>query len=111
MPTVQLSVAVAANDINDNVLGGSQFEFLPYNAFLEFGLQGSAIGLVFDVFTGQDTICESFEPAIDNRFAKYPDEYTLNDVAAAGERVKIRARNTTGGALTAFVSMRLNPAG
>lgn len=109
MPTFQQSFSIAANATNDNALAGSQWEFLPYNALLEFGLQASAAGLVFDVFSGQDTVCETMEPAVDGRFAKYPDEYTLNDVAAAGERVKIRIRNTTGGALTAYVSMRIAP--
>jgi len=110
MPVIQNSVSVAANATNDNVLAGSQFEFLPYNAFLEFGLVASATGLVADVYSGADTVAESFALSTQNRFPVYPDDFPLNDVAAAGERIKVRIRNTTGGALTAFFSTRITPA-
>ncbi len=110
MPVIQNSVSVAANATNDNVLTGSQFEFLPYNAFLEFGLVASATGLVADVYSGADTVAESFALSVQNRFPVYPDDFPLNDVAAAGERIKVRIRNTTGGALTAFFSVRITPA-
>lgn len=109
MPVIQNSVSVAANSTNDNVIQGSQFEFLPYNAMLEFGLCGSAAGLVADVYSGQDTVAESFALNTQNRFPVYPDDYPLNDVAGAGERVKVRIRNTTVGALTAFYSVKITP--
>jgi len=60
MPVIQNSVSIAANTTNDNVIQGSQFEFLPYNAQLEFGLVGSATGLVADVYSGQDTVAERY---------------------------------------------------
>lgn len=110
MPVIQNSVSIAANSTNDNVIQGSQFEFLPYDAFLEFGVNGSALGLVADIYSGQDTIAEGMALNAQNRFPVYPDDFPLNDVAAAGERIKIRVRNTTAGALTAFYSLRLTPA-
>jgi hypothetical protein len=109
MPVIQNSVSVAANATNDNIIQGSQFEFLPYNAMLEFGLVGSAAGLVADVYSGQDTVAESFALSTANRFPLYPDDYPLNDVAAGGERIKVRIRNTTGGALTCFYSVKITP--
>jgi len=109
MPVIQSSVVVAANAVNDNVLQGSQFEFLPYNSLLEFGLNGSAAGLVADVYSGQDTVAEAYALNSQNRFPIYPDDYPLNDVAAAGERIKVRLRNTTGGNLTAFFSVKITP--
>ena len=109
MPVIQNSVSIAGNAINDNVIQGSQFEFLPYNAALEFGLCGSATGLVADVYSGQDTVAETFALNAQNRIPVFPDDFALNDVAAAGERIKVRIRNTTGGALTAFYSVRITP--
>jgi hypothetical protein len=109
MPVIQNSVSIAANAVNDNVITGSQFEYLPYNAKVDFGLAGSATGLLCDVYTGQDIIAESFAPPTVNRFPINPDDFTLSDVARAGERVKIRARNTTGGALTLFWSVVISP--
>ena len=111
MPLIQNSVSVGAGATNDNVLAGSQFEFMPYNALLEFGLVGSAAGLVLDVYSGQDTVAESMAPSAQNRVPVFPDDFTLNDVAAAGERIKIRANNPTGGALTLFYAVRITPIG
>jgi hypothetical protein len=109
MPVIQSSTSVAANATNDNILQGSQFEFLPYNAMLEFGLVASATGLVADVYSGQDTVAEAYALSTQNRFPVYPDDYPLNDVAAAGERIKVRIRNTTAGALTVFFSVKITP--
>lgn len=109
MPLIQGSVSVAANSVNDNVLQGSQYEYLPYNAALNFGLVASATGLVLDVYSGQDTLSEGMAPSIQNRFPIFPDDFNLTDVAAGGERIKVRVRNTTGGALTLFYSVQINP--
>lgn len=109
MPLIQNSVLVAANSTNDNVLAGSQFEFLPYHAQLMFALNGSAVGLECDVYSGQDVITERMAVNAQNRFPVNPDDYNLSDVAAAGERIKVRVRNTTGGALTLFYGVNINP--
>lgn len=107
---IQNSVSVPANDSNDNVLAGSQYEFLPFDAVLAFGLVGSAAGLVADVYSGSDTLAEGMALSTQNRFPINPDDFTLHDVAAAGERLKVRIRNTTGGALTAFYAVTITPA-
>jgi hypothetical protein len=109
MPVIQGSVSVAANAVNDNIITGSQFEYLPYNAKVDFGLVGSAAGLLIDVYSGQDIVAESFAPPTTNRFPVNPDDFTLTDVAAGGERIKVRVRNTTGGALTVFWSIIITP--
>lgn len=109
MPMIQSSISVAANATNDNVLSGSQFEYLPFNAVCEFGLTASAAGLVADVYSGTDLICESLALSAANRIPLYPDDFALNDVAAAGDRLKIRLRNTTAGALTGFWGVRITP--
>jgi hypothetical protein len=109
MPVIQGSVSIAANAVNDNVLQGSQWEFMPYNGKVDFGFTGSAAGILLDVFSGTDMLGEAFAPPATNRTPINPDDFTLTDVAAAGERLKVRARNTTGGALTIFWSIIITP--
>jgi len=109
MPVIQGSISIAANTVNDNVLAGSQFEYLPYNARVNFGMTGSAIGLLADVYSGQDIVAESFAVPGVNRFPVVPDDFVLADVAAAGDRLKMRLRNTTGGALTGYWSVNILP--
>lgn len=112
MPVIQGSASVAAASVNDNVLTGSQFEFLPYNAALEFGLNGDANGadLRVDVYSGADVLMEGAPMSAQNRIPVYPDDYQLTDVAAAGERIKVRVRNTNAGAArTIFFAVRITP--
>lgn len=109
MPLIQQSVSIAASSVNDNVIAGSQFEFLPYDAALRFALNGSAIGLVADVYSGQDVLAEQMGVNTLNRVPINPDDFLLTDVAGAGERIKIRVRNTTAGALTLFFALVVDP--
>lgn len=109
MPVIQKKVAIAAGAVNDNVLTGSQFEFLPYNAKLDFGMNQSATGLVVDAYSGQDVLCEQMEPPINARYPVNPDDYTLTDVAAGGERIKVRVRNTTAGSLDFYLGVIITP--
>lgn len=114
MPVIQGSVSVALSSVNDNILAGSQFEFLPYNAALEFGLNGDANGadLRVDAYSGQDVLCEQLQPSSLNRVPVYPDDFILTDVAARGERIKVRVRNTSAAAArTIFFSIRITPVG
>jgi len=111
MPTISLRNDVATLLTVENVLTGSQFEYLPYNAFLEFGLvsEGVVGDWVVDVFSGQDILMESGEVSILDRQPVYPDDFSLNDVAAGGERIKIRIRNTSAGTLNFFTTVRITP--
>lgn len=109
MPVIQKKVSIAANSVNDNVITGSQFEYLPWNAKVDFGMNQSATGLVVDVYSGQDTVAEAMEPAINARYPVNPDDFTLTDVAAANERLKVRVRNTTAGALDFYIGVIITP--
>lgn len=111
MAVIQNSVLVGIGATVDNVLAGSQFEFLPDDSMLEFGLMGDANGndLRVDVFSGQDVLMENSPQGALNRMPLYPDDFILQDVAAAGERIKIRVRNTNAAAVTLFFSIRITP--
>lgn len=111
MPVIQGSTSVAGVTVVDNVLQGSQFEFLPYNASLEFGMNGDANGvdLRVDVYSGQDVLMEQGQMSAQARIPIYPDDYQLTDVAAAGERIKIRVRNVNAAARTFFFAVRITP--
>lgn len=109
MPLIQDQVSVPANGSIANVLAGSQYEFLPYDALVEFGMNASAIGLFVDVYSGADALAEAVQASSANRVPLYPDDFALKDVAAAGERLKLRARNSTGAAITLFFAARIEP--
>lgn len=111
MPQITTRVSIAAGAVNDNLLKDSQFEFLPYDASLEFGINGDAAGqeVIVDVMSGQDILAESMPLNSQARSPVYPDDFSLTDVAAAGERLKVRARNTGAGAHIVFTTVRITP--
>lgn len=106
---IQTQTLVLANTVNDNVIAGNQFEFSPTRAILEFGLVASAIGLEIDVLIGQESVITRMLPSQANRVAVYPDDFTLKAGILGGQRIIIRARNTTGGNLTLFSTVKFNP--
>lgn len=114
MPVLSRTDSIAANAFNSNVWTGTQFEFAPYNCLLELGVMGSATGLQFTFATGADTL--AIDQAVTvvraaNQYPIYPDDFTVNDVVAAGERIVEAIRNTTAGALSHFSTIRLTPLG
>lgn len=110
MPVIQKKVTIAAGAVSEP-LTGSQFEILPYNAKVDFGFNQSAAGIVIDAYSGQDILCEGMEPPINARYPVNPDDFTLTDVAGWNERLKVRARNTTGGNLDLYVGVIITPLG
>lgn len=100
MPTVRARTSIALSAVNDNLLTGSQWLYLPYDAAVAFGINGDANGndLRIDVYSGQDVLMENAPANVQNRLPIWPDDFDLTDVAAAGELLKIRVRNTSAAA-------------
>ncbi len=100
MPVIQKEIEVAANDVNDNILSGSSFEFLRGNAVVSIGMVGSATGLVANIQSGADIVLEESPLAVSTTMPTVPDDFYYNDVGVGGDRLVVRVRNTTAGALT-----------
>lgn len=99
MPVIQRETSVAAGAVNDNLLSGSAFEFLRQNSLVSIGVTAAATGCFVTIQSGSDIVAEEFPPAIQTRFPIIPDEMYYSDVGGAGDRLVIRARNPTGGAV------------
>ena len=100
MPTIQKEILIAANTVNDNILSGSSFEFLRGNSVVSIGLTGSATGLVANIQSGADIILEESPLLVKASMPIVPDDMYYNDVGVGGDRLVVRVRNTTAGALT-----------
>jgi hypothetical protein len=95
-----------------NVLQGSVYEYLPYNAQVEFGICGDAAGEGrVTVLSGSDTLLEESPVSRQARFPIYPDDFTLIDAAAGGERLVVKHRNTGAAANNLFWAVRITPLG
>lgn len=113
MPTVNKQVSVPANGTTDNVLSGSQYEYLPFPAYIEVGLSTTATGILTTIYSGPDVLAEEGAVTVGtaNVYPKYPDDFFYTDEAAAGDRLRVSLRNTTAGALVVMASIRIRPLG
>lgn len=108
MPVIQKEVSVGANSSIENVLSGSAFEFLRQNAVVSIGVTAAATGIVVNIQSGADVILEETDAFIKTNFPVIPDEMYYNDVGVAGDRLVVRLRNTTGGAIVARVIAQIS---
>jgi len=92
-------------------LSGSQYEYLPFNALVEIGVTSDVNAVLATVSSGSDILQEEgpVTKGTLDVFPKYPDEYTLQDVAAAGDRLKVLLRNTNAGTANVLTSVRITP--
>ena len=109
MPVIMREVSVAAGAVNENILSGSAFEFARQNSLVSIGLGQSATGGFATINSGADVVAEEFAPPILTRYPLIPDEMFFSDVAAQGDRIVVRYRNPTGGALTVRVVAQVTP--
>lgn len=109
MPVIQRETSIAAGAVNDNLLSGSAFEFLRSNSLVSIGVTAAATGTFVTIQSGSDVVAEEFPPAIQTRFPIIPDEMYYSDVGAAGDRLVIRARNPTGGAVVHRALVQITP--
>lgn len=100
MPTIQRETVVAAGAVNDNILSGSAFEYMRGNGVVSCGCVASVTGGFITIQSGPDVILEESAPMLLGTMPIVPDHYFYNWAAAAGDRLLVRARNPTAGALT-----------
>lgn len=99
MPAIQREVSVAAGATDSNLLSGSVFEFARRNVLIVAGVTAAATGTFVTFNSGSDVVVEESPPIVRTAFPIIPDDMYYSDVAVAGDRIVISARNPTGGAV------------
>lgn len=93
-------------------LTGQQYEFLPFDALVEFAVLVDTGGSVTQtIYSGSDVLMQS---ALADILAVaspilYPDHYQVNDIAQAGERLNIELRETAAGTPIVRCGVRVTP--
>lgn len=99
MPVIQKEISVAAGETIENALQGSAFEFLRRNAIVSMGVTAAATGTFVTIQSGADIVLEESPTYVKTAFPVIPDEMAYNDVGVMGDRLVVRLRNPTGGAI------------
>lgn len=111
MPSMTDVRAVAANAVVENVLAGKIYEFASANSIASLLATASAVGLRISFIIGNEVQLDDQEISAANRFPLMPDDFLTRGGALKGDRIVIRLRNTTVGAINAFTKLDLEPIG
>ena len=100
MPTIRTTTTNIAANATAFPLQGNQYEYLPFNALVEFAVVANAVGILATVYSGSDVLQQAGAATVKATSPLYPDDFLLSDVAAAGERISVELRETAGVATT-----------
>lgn len=107
MPVIQKTISVPANDVVENAVSGSAFEFLRRNSIISAGVTAAATGTFLTIQLGADSILEESEPMIQTTYPRVPDEMAYNFAGVNGDRLVFRLRNSTGAAIVVRVLIQV----
>lgn len=126
MPVIMNIVSVAAGAVNNNLCSGSAFEFARVQSVVSIGISASANGAFCTIQGGSDIIAEEFPVMVigvaannpgavalttTSQYPIIPDDMYFTDVLNPGDRLVIRFRNPTGGAINAAFVAQISPTG
>jgi hypothetical protein len=106
---IMVEQSIAAGAVNNNLVSGSAFEFARTRQVISLGVVQSATGMFATIQAGPDIIVEEFSLPILTTYPIIPDNMYFTDVMEVGDRLVIRVRNPTAGALTARAVIQVSP--
>lgn len=109
MPTMTDRQSVAANATVQNVLVGKLFEFASRPSIVRLYASAAAVGLNVSLLVGSRALVDDQEVNAQNRMPIVPDDFVAEGAARPGERIVVRLRNTTAGAIVAFTRTDVIP--
>jgi len=101
MPMILIESSIAAGAVNNNLVSGSAYEFARSRQIVSLGVVQSATGMFCTIQSGADIVAEEFSLPILTTYPIIPDNMYFTDLMELGDRLVIRVRNPTAGALTA----------
>lgn len=99
MPAIQTEVSLGAGASNPNLFNGSAFEYARGRQLLSLGVTAAATGSFITIQSGADIILEESPPYVATLFPVVPDQMFYNDIMEPFDRLRVQARNPTGGAI------------
>jgi len=111
MPLIKNRNTMTANGLAFP-LNGNQYEFLPFDAMVEFAILADTGATVnATVFSGSDVLMQNSQIDILAVASPilYPDHYSLNDVAAAGERLNVVLQEAAAGTPVVRTQVKITP--
>ena len=109
MPILSGTVSVAANATSTNQVSGELYEFLGEPSVVNLFCAAAATGLNATLLIGSETTIDDQLTSHANRYPIGPDDFLGRGGGLPGDRLVLRYRNTTGGALVMFWRLEIDP--
>jgi hypothetical protein len=106
---IQKETSVAAGLVNDNIFSGSAFEYVRQPGVVSIAAVASATGGFITIQAGPTLILEESPPTVKTSMPVVPDDFLYQSAVVPGDRLVLRFRNPTGGALTIRAVAQLSP--
>lgn len=106
---IQKEVSIAAGAVNDNLLSGSAFEYVRSPGVVSMGVVAAATGTFITIQAGPTLILEESPPTVKVVMPVIPDDFIYQSAVVPGDRLVIRARNPTGGAVIHRAVVQIAP--
>ena len=103
-------VSVPANATSANVLAGKLAEFLAERSVVRLLATGAAAGIFASLLIGDSVLIDDQEISGANRFPIKPDDLVDEGAGFEADRLILRFRNSTAGALVVQSRLEIEPA-
>lgn len=110
MSIMTATASLGANTTEPNALSGKSKEFVTEPSVVSIAACGSATGLNVTVIIGDEVVIDDQPIGAQNHFPVVPDDVLAQGGGFPGDRIVVKVRNTTGGALTYWVRVDVEPA-
>jgi hypothetical protein len=97
---IQKETILAAGAVNDNIFSGSAFEYVRSPGVVSVAVIASLTGAFITIQAGPTLILEESPPTVGTVMPKVPDDFLYQAAVVPGDRLVLRARNPTAGAIT-----------
>ena len=106
---IQRETSVAAGGVNDNIFSGSAFEYVRQPGVVSIAAVASATGGFITLQAGPTLILEESPPTVKVTMPTVPDDFLYQSAVVPGDRLVLRFRNPTAGALVLRAVAQLSP--
>jgi len=102
--------SVAANATIANIVTGKVHEFLPEPSIVTIDASNDVVGGNISVLIGGEVLVDDQEVSNSARFPIEPDDRVAQGAGFGGDRLIVRLRNTTAGAILFKTKVTVEPA-
>ncbi len=117
MPSVNRKLTVAAGGFVENVMSGSQFEYMPFPAVLTIAAVTDIVAAPvpnLDITFGNAVIVQQGDisgEAVAGGGPRFNEDVVAKDAASAGDRIIVRLNNPNVGAADVNIKIKIDRAG